>query len=604
MFGWILKYNPDQPRIPAGNPGGGQWVASGEGAAVNESKLKDLYSRISKPDGGFTYQPVSDSEPSSGFALSIYPSRSFAKDVKELSFDDLVSYAIRNRDLFEKSDHFLGAWHDPETGKVFLDISVVTNDVDKAEQLARQHDQIAYFDLGTGKSVTVNREATSGGVAKGDHHGGKETEVLHPSWLERCFGQGTRGAVQGSDGAGTFPRRVEKSGGEAEQTEELSLPRRGWADIFKRGADLLTKFFSVLKYNPDQPRAPAGTPIGGQWIKDEIGVMGELIKQNGPKLSKTAAKREAGRILRELLSPDQLRVWRSTRRKLNAAIKRGEVTAVRYTKGRTGPDTGRYTRERLKVHRELLNRVFSPENLAAAKPAPGEKPRVIVLGGRGGSGKSSFEKSVAEKLGADNYVYDKRNFIVLDVDQFKEALARHDGYPELGWRAFLYHEESGRLFDRAVALARKKGVNVVLDVTLNSAHSSRVRAFKKAGYRVEGYYMHMPSREAAKSAVRRHVGQDGQMRGRLVPPEVVLSNVNNESNFDELKKYFDKWEVWSRPTAASPAHLVGSSSARKREGFAYIFKQACPPRPEFRGFGHIFSSANPARSLGTTETRH
>ncbi len=44
-----------------------------------------------------------------------------------------------------------------------MDISVVSQDEKAAEKLAKDNDQIAYFDLAKGKSVTVNAHATSGG---------------------------------------------------------------------------------------------------------------------------------------------------------------------------------------------------------------------------------------------------------------------------------------------------------------------------------------------------------------------------------------------------------------------------------------------------------
>jgi hypothetical protein len=31
---WVLKYSPDQPRVPAGNPDGGQWTSEGGGGAT------------------------------------------------------------------------------------------------------------------------------------------------------------------------------------------------------------------------------------------------------------------------------------------------------------------------------------------------------------------------------------------------------------------------------------------------------------------------------------------------------------------------------------------------------------------------------------------
>ena len=40
-----------------------------------------------------------------------------------------------------------------------------------ATRLAKRHDQIAYFYLAGGRSVTVNSKAKSGGVIKGDADG-------------------------------------------------------------------------------------------------------------------------------------------------------------------------------------------------------------------------------------------------------------------------------------------------------------------------------------------------------------------------------------------------------------------------------------------------
>ncbi len=31
----VIKYNPDQPRVPAGNPQGGEWTSGGTGSAID-----------------------------------------------------------------------------------------------------------------------------------------------------------------------------------------------------------------------------------------------------------------------------------------------------------------------------------------------------------------------------------------------------------------------------------------------------------------------------------------------------------------------------------------------------------------------------------------
>jgi len=159
------------------------WKVRRRGVKKPPSALQAMYDRVSQPDGGFTYQPTTGSEPKEGFALSIYPERSFAKAAKDFTFDDLVKYAVENKDVFTKKDHYLGAWHDPASGQVFLDVSMVTKDAKVAEALCQKHDQIAYFDLGQMKSVTVNANAKSGGVVKDEHHESREAIDKADAWL-------------------------------------------------------------------------------------------------------------------------------------------------------------------------------------------------------------------------------------------------------------------------------------------------------------------------------------------------------------------------------------------------------------------------------------
>jgi hypothetical protein len=138
---------------------GNHCARGGAGVATGE-----MLSKISKPDGGFTYSPVTKRSPSTGFALSPYPERSFAVSAKELKPGHLVDFVIKNHDLLSRPDHYVGGWHDPASGKVFLDISIMARDEKTARKLCLEKDQIAYFDLSKGVSVTVNPKATSGGV--------------------------------------------------------------------------------------------------------------------------------------------------------------------------------------------------------------------------------------------------------------------------------------------------------------------------------------------------------------------------------------------------------------------------------------------------------
>lgn len=120
--------------------------------------------RLTEPDSGFTYQPFSKDEPREGFAVSIYPDRSWAGSVSDMSPATFVSFIMDNMDLLTQPGNYIGGWHDPVSHKVFLDVSRVVKSAAEAERLARENDQIAYFDLKGGRSVDVDRSAKSGGV--------------------------------------------------------------------------------------------------------------------------------------------------------------------------------------------------------------------------------------------------------------------------------------------------------------------------------------------------------------------------------------------------------------------------------------------------------
>ena len=125
--------------------------------------IRPFYDRLAKKGGGFTYQPRIDSEPKTGFAVSIYPKDSFSKPAADFTANDLVDYLVAHKDMLSNPQVHVGGWNDPDSGRIFLDLSVVVPDQAAAEKLAQDHDQIAVFNLGSGETITVNKDATSGG---------------------------------------------------------------------------------------------------------------------------------------------------------------------------------------------------------------------------------------------------------------------------------------------------------------------------------------------------------------------------------------------------------------------------------------------------------
>ena len=201
----------------------------------------------------------------------------------------------------------------------------------------------------------------------------------------------------------------------------------------------------------------------------------------------------------------------------------------RQTKESYSNKSGFYVQEREVLHEVILCDIFA--NFDKAKPKNNEKPTFIMLGGRGGSGKTKFGKDGETK------VYDKQNYIVLNSDEIKKRLPEYKGF-----NSFEVHEESWDILNKAIKLSMEKGLNVVLDGTMSDRHSNEkiLKDFSNAGYNIEMYFMYLKREKAAERALMRF-----DYNNRYVPLDVLLNMKENEQNFDELKKYADKWAFYS-----------------------------------------------------------
>ncbi len=199
-------------------------------------------------------------------------------------------------------------------------------------------------------------------------------------------------------------------------------------------------------------------------------------------------------------------------------------------------ESARYTPEREKLHGEIMQKLLSPDKLRTALPPPGQKPKFIILGGRGGSGKSWFK----------NNIYDPNTAVILDADEIKSMIPEYKG-----WNANQVHEESSDILEQMISMCIRDGLNIVLDATMKTANSAlaKVFRFKSAGYKTEAHYMHLPKQEAAKRAIGRFMGSPEKgkedefapFQGRYVPVTAVLKNTTNEDSFEQVRQFVDEW---------------------------------------------------------------
>jgi HK97 family phage portal protein len=145
---WV-KFDEDEARDDHG-----RWTSGGGG----DVDVNTFFERLSHPDGGFTVSATTGEEPTGPghYAVSPYPEAALPVPLDKLTPKDLAGYIKSNMALLSKDEHYFGGWHDPETHTVYLDVSHVVTSPDAAMKLAKEHDQLAYFDFGTGKSVRVD----------------------------------------------------------------------------------------------------------------------------------------------------------------------------------------------------------------------------------------------------------------------------------------------------------------------------------------------------------------------------------------------------------------------------------------------------------------
>lgn len=203
---------------------------------------------------------------------------------------------------------------------------------------------------------------------------------------------------------------------------------------------------------------------------------------------------------------------------VEAKIEEGKynTTAKQYAtkneKGRLVWNEGRKAK-----HKEILKNIFKN-----AKPT--DKPELVVLGGRGGSGKGGYTN--------------KEGYLVLDNDKIKAMLPEYKG-----WNSSQVHEEASDIFKEALNIARNNKISVVLDMTLAGEFSkieNRVKPFIDNGYSLQAHYIHLPRQKSVQNSINRWLkgNADTNGKGRYVPIDRILEMTNNEDNFAKLVDTF------------------------------------------------------------------
>jgi predicted ABC-type ATPase len=246
-------------------------------------------------------------------------------------------------------------------------------------------------------------------------------------------------------------------------------------------------------------------------------------------------------VVRQMPFDDVKRKVTEVENKVDALISTTEKYRIKGEK-----NTAQYTPEREKLHIEIIEKLIE-DNLEKYIPKEGEKPTFILLGGRGGSGKSNFK----------GLVYDD-HFVVLDADKIKEMLPEYKG-----WNAAEVHEESSDILEQAMLICQRNGLNVVVDATMDTGLSAvrRLQLYKEKGYKTEAHYMFLPPQKSAQRAVARFL-KKGET-GRYVPIDALLAMKNNERNFDIIKDNVDSWSFYTAEVHYGESPILLASSKQE-----------------------------------------
>lgn len=486
-------------------------------AKTRAQYLKDVTAYM-KDNGGITVALDSAKNmPDKGLSYSPYPDAETIIPKNKLTEAKVLEFVKKNRKKLATSNAYIGGWYNSEDGNFYLDVAKVGGYSADTIAKAQKAKQLAVFDLKTFNEITIGTR-TEKGYIKND----KATSIY-----EQAFGNGNgrtvgetlddsvRGFYAGTGRDGSQSRRlVDQVIAEIRKDRKYSRDSKGrFATVNTLGARVqksLTKknkgadhIKDIDKYKND-PKAPSK-------VAKEL----DLIKP--------VSKERAEEIIKNSMSPESYAQYKKDLKTVNDKIKAHQTTeevfGVKFDKEGRATE---YTLERQKLHNEIMYeyQMRIVKDIHSSKP-----PKMLVIMGRPGSGKSSFEyKEVAS---TDWAKWKKDEYLAIDPDEIKGMLGAKNF--EVG----LYHEESSYLSKRVLQMAVDLKSNIAYDQTLASDKSAKILGYKNQGYSISAVGVSTSVEVSLANAAKRYANR-GANDGRLVTPEVSTSNITNESNFEKV----------------------------------------------------------------------
>lgn len=163
---------------------------------------------------------------------------------------------------------------------------------------------------------------------------------------------------------------------------------------------------------------------------------------------------------------------------------------------------------------------IEPILLATAQVSGHERPRLIMLGGQPGSGKTFLLRNPAEdELAQDG------GFISIDADEMRTYHPAAESLKHLDDRTAAMHTQpdAAAWVSLAIDTAIRERCHVVLDGTMGSPKSvlERIKRFEAAGYAIEVRVVALNHRRSWLGVLRRYEDEKSRRgTGRMTPREV------------------------------------------------------------------------------------
>ena len=176
--------------------------------------------------------------------------------------------------------------------------------------------------------------------------------------------------------------------------------------------------------------------------------------------------------------------------------------------------------------------------------SPTENPKVTLLGGQPGAGKSGLE----------NLINIKKNYVSISGDDYREY---HPRFKEInlehGREASKYTQQwAAEITEKLIRELRKEKYNLIIEGTLRTAELplKEANAFKKAGYKVELNVVVVKPEKSRLGTLERYEAMLKQGKvPRMTPKEhhdLVVNNIGNNLEIIYNSKAFDNIKLFDR----------------------------------------------------------